>query len=182
MNAFGILYPQYWCHVAAEENFDKHLRILLDAYGHGKILGEGEQKLMIKPLINRDAIMSQRSLFKTCMKSNSRTAMLPPFDVNPLTKIWWVLDSNNSLTQNFGEFLKLAEMAMVHVIRSVEDERLFSSLGFLKSKLRSKLDEHIEVVVGMYSQRVFDLENFPYQRVFDEWFVSGGRGRYLAGT
>lgn len=182
MNAFGVLYPQYWCQVSAEETFDKHLRVLMDTYGHGKILGEGENKLLVTPLINRDALISQRALFKTCMKSNSRTAMLPPFDVNPLTKIWRVLDSNNNLTQNFGEFLKLAEMALVHVIGSVEDERLFSSVGFLKSKLRNNLDDHIQVVVGMYSQRVFDLENFPYQRVFDEWFSTGGRGRYLAST
>lgn len=85
------------------------------------------------------------------MKSNSRNAMLPPFDVNPLTKIWRVLDSNNNLMQSFGEFLKLAEMALVYLIGSVEDEWLFSSVGFLKSKLRNNLDEHIQVVVGMYS-------------------------------
>jgi hypothetical protein len=143
MNAFGILYPQYWVQLSAEEMFDKHLRILMDTYGHGKILGEGEKKLLIPALLDRDALMSQRGLFKTCMKSNARAAMLPPYDVNPLTKVWRVLDSNNSLTQNFGEFLKLAEMAVVHVLGSVEDERLFSSVGFLKSKLRNNLEEHI---------------------------------------
>lgn len=182
MNAFGIFCPQYWWQVSAEEMFDKHLRILMDVYGHAKILGEGEGKLLIKPIIDRDALISQRALFKTCMKSNSRTAMLPPYDVNPLTKIWRVLDSNNSLTENFGEFLKLAEMALVHVIGSVEDERLFSSVAFLKSKLRNNLNEHIQVVVGMFSQRIFTLENFPYQSVFDDWYVTGGRGRYLAST
>jgi len=78
------------------------------------------------------------------------------------------VDSNNNLTQNFGEFLKLAEIAMVHIIGSVEDERLFSNVGFLKSKLRNCLDDNIEVVVGMFSQRIFTLENFPYQNIFDE--------------
>jgi hypothetical protein len=71
-------------------------------------------------------------------------------------------------------------MAIVQVIGSVEDERIFSSVGFLKSKLRNSLQKHIEVVLGMYSQRIYSLENFPYQDVFDDWFVSGGRGRYLA--
>jgi len=47
-------------------------------------------------------------------------------------------------------------------------------LSFLKSKLRNNLEEHVEVVIGMYSQRIFTLENFLYQTVFDEWFVSGG--------
>jgi len=105
--------------------------------------------------------------------------MLPPYDVNPLMKVWRMLDSNNNLTQNFGEFLKLAEIAIVHVIGSVEDKRCFSSVGFLKSKLRNNLDEHIQVVLGMHFQRVYTLENFPYQVVFDEWFVAGGRSRYL---
>ena len=182
MNAFGIFYPQYWCDKKAEETFDSHLQALMAHYGHGKILGEGDAKLLVKPLIDRDAVMAQRSLFKTCMKSNSRAAMLPPYDVNPLTKIWRVLHSNNSLTQNFSEFLKLAEIALVHVLGSVEDERLFSSVGFLKSKLRNNLEDHLQVVVGMFSQGIFTLENFPYQKVFDEWFVSGGRGRYLTST
>lgn len=73
-------------------------------------------------------------------------------------------------------------MALVHVLGSVEDERLFSSMGFLKSKLRNKLEEHIELVVGMFSHRVFSLENFPYQKVFDNWFITGKRGRYLVGV
>lgn len=180
MNAFGILYPQYWCQGDAEEHFDKHLRCLLDNYGHGKILGEGDNKILVPALINRDLLMAQRSLFKTCMRSNCRSAMLPPYDVNPLTRVWRVLDSNNSLTQSFCEFVKLAEMAMVHVIGSAEDERTFSSLNFLKSKLRNSLEEHLQIVVGMHSQRLFTIESFPYQKVFDTWFITGERGRYLA--
>lgn len=180
MNAMGILYPQYWCTPNAEDMFDSHLRTLMDMYGHGRILGEGEKKLLIKPLIDRDALISQRALFKTCMKSNSRAAMLPPYDINPLTKVWRVLQSNHNLTQNFGEFLKLAEIALVHVLGSVEDERLFSSVGFLKSKLQNNLEEHIQVVVGMFSQRLYSIDTFPYQLVFDDWFSTGGRGRYMS--
>jgi len=71
-------------------------------------------------------------------------------------------------------------MAIVHVIIFVEDERTFSSVGFLKSKLRNNLDEYIQV--EMYSQRIYSLENFSYQAMFDEWFVSSGRGRYLMGN
>lgn len=180
MNAMGILYPQYWVQGLAEENFDKHLRTLMDAYGHGKVVDTGETKHFIQPLISRDQLMSQRSLFKTCMKSNARAALMPPFDLNPLTRVWRVLDGNSSLCQSFSEFLKLAELAVTHVIGSVEDERLFSALKFVKSKLRASLDDHLQVAVGMYAQRIFTLETFPYPKVFDEWYSTGGRGRYLA--
>jgi len=180
MSALGIMYPQFWCDANADDQFDAHLRVLVDAYGHGKTLGSGSEKLLLKPLIDRDQLMSQRGLFKVCMKSNARAALLPPFDVNPLTKVWRVLHSNNSLTKSFSEFIKLAEIAVTHVIGSVEDERTFSSLTFLKSKLRATLVDNLEVAVGMYSQRVFTLESFPYQRVFEDWFKAGQRGRYLA--
>jgi len=156
MNALGILYPQYWCASDAKEMFDKHFHILMDAYNHGKIVGEGKKKLLVPSLIDQDALISQWSLFKTYMKSNSRAATLPSFDVNPLIKIWRVLDSNNNLIQNFGEFLKLAKMAVVNVLGSV--------------------------VVDMFSQKIYSIDNFPYQKVFDEWFTIGGRGRYIANT
>lgn len=58
--------------------------------------------------------------------------MLPPFDLNPLTKVWRVHDGNNNLTKNFFEFIKLDEIVVTHVIGSVEDEKTFSSISFLK--------------------------------------------------
>jgi len=46
MNAMGILYPQYWIAnvkpEAIEMNFPKHLRVLVDFYGHGRMVGEKE--------------------------------------------------------------------------------------------------------------------------------------------
>lgn len=158
--------------------FDKHLRTLLDAYSDAKILAEGEKKMLIKLLIDCDTLMAQQGLFKMCMKSNSCYAVLPPYDVNPLTKVWRVFDSNNNLTQNFKEFLKLVEMGVVHVIGLVEDERTFSNLSFLKSKLQDNLEEHIQVVIDIYSQCIFTLENFPYKAILDEWFLSSGHNIY----
>jgi len=122
----------------------------MDIYNHGKIIGEGDKKLFLKPLVDRDVFISQSTLFILCMKSNACAAMLPPFDVNPLTKVGRILNANNILTQNFGEFLKLVELVVVHVLEFVEDEWLFSIVGFLKSKLYNNFEEQIQVVVGMY--------------------------------
>lgn len=71
-------------------------------------------------------------------------------------------------------------MTVVHILEFVEDEQLFSSIGFLKSNLHNNLKEHLQVVVGMYCEQIFTLENFLYYKVFDKWFVCQGRGRYLA--
>jgi len=50
----------------------------------------------------------------------------------------------------FPEYYKLAQVAIVQVLGSVEDERCFSSLAFLKNKLRNSLDMHLECGVEMY--------------------------------
>jgi hypothetical protein len=67
----------------------------------------------------------------------------------------------------YPEYRKLAEIAVTYILGSVEDERYFSSVGFLKNKLRNPLDNNLEVVVGMFSQCVFTLEKFPYDTCFE---------------
>jgi hypothetical protein len=39
------------------------------------------------------------------------------------------------LSEKVNEYNKLAEIAMVEVLRSVEDERMFNNLSFIKNKL-----------------------------------------------
>jgi hypothetical protein len=38
----------------------------------------------------------------------------------------------------------------------------------MKSKLHNKFNEHLLIVVGMYSQSFYTLQNFPYDVVFDD--------------
>jgi len=72
----------------------------------------------------------------------------------------------------------LAKVAIIQVLGSVEDERCFSSLTFLKNKLRNSLDTHFECVVGMYTQKIFSLETFPYNNdAYNQW-VEGVDQRY----
>jgi hypothetical protein len=60
-------------------------------------------------------------------------------------------------------------MAIVHVLGSVKDDCCFSSLAFMSSKLQATLDPSLPLVVGMYSQKFFTLENSPYTTTFDAW-------------
>jgi len=82
------------------------------------------------------------------MSTNSKKHMEPPFDLNPLTRLWSYQDSCTILRiKIFLEFYKLVEIAIVQVLGSIEDERCFSSLSFLKNKLWNSLDTHLECVV-----------------------------------
>jgi hypothetical protein len=61
-------------------------------------------------------------MFKLYMKNNSKVAMEPPFDLNPLIHIWKTINASPILTHSFFEYFKLVEMAIVHVLSSVKDE------------------------------------------------------------
>jgi hypothetical protein len=90
---------------------------------------------------------SKQPLFKVAMIPNSAAMMeLPPIGngpriviMNPLIKIWRELNANPSFSKAFPKYIKLAHIAIVHVLGSVKDERVFSSLNFLKDKQRTGL-------------------------------------------
>ena len=179
LDAFGICYPQYWLQKDAEITFSKHLDVLKNWYCNTKVLGSGVDKEIIPGILDRWSLDSQQGYFKIAMKSNAPAAMEPPYDLNPVTQIWRTISASRVLAHGFPEYLKLAEIALVHVIGSVEDERVFSSVSFLKSKLRNSLDPHLGLVVGMYSQTLYTLQNFPYDAVFDSWTNAAPvNGRY----
>ena len=86
---------------------------------------------------------------------------------NSLMKLLHFMVCNRALISYFLEFAKLAEIAIVHVLDSLEDESTFSSLSFLKKKTKNRLDNaHLSLVVGMHVQEVYTLKNFPYNACF----------------
>jgi hypothetical protein len=67
------------------------------------------------------------------------------------------------------KYLKLAEIGCAFVLGSVEDERTFSSLKFLKSRLRNRLEDKLPLVVRMDGQKKFTQEIFPYKKALESW-------------
>jgi len=85
------------------------------------------------------------------MKSNVVAAMEAPFHINPLTQLWWTLEVFCILRHSFLKTFKLVKIATIQVLWLVEDEHTFSTFSFMKLKLKSCLNEHLHIVVGMYS-------------------------------
>jgi hypothetical protein len=44
----------------------------------------------------------------------------------------------------------------------VEDDRIFSTLMFMKTRLRNRLCEHLDLVVCMFAQPFYTVDTFPY--------------------
>jgi hypothetical protein len=70
---------------------------------------------------------------------------------------------------NFPEYVKLAEMAMVQIVNSVEDEHYFSTLAFMKSNFHKGLITHLPLVVRMFARQFYTLQNFPYAKCIEQW-------------
>lgn len=101
---------------------------------------------VVPALIDSQLLDVQSSFFKMSMKSNCMWAMENFGDLNPVSMIsWQKLSMNALLASKLPEFHKLAEMVVVQIMGSVEDERVFSTLSFMKTKLRSKLTDHFVV-------------------------------------
>lgn len=101
------------------------------------------------------------------MKSNALATLEPPYDINLVTRIWCAIYVYRVFSHGFPKYLKLTELTLVRVIKSVKDECVFSSVSFLQTKLHNSLDPHLGVVVGMYSQNIFTLHSFPCDSIFD---------------
>lgn len=57
----------------------------------------------------------------------------------------------------------------VQVLGSVEDERTFSTIAFIKNKVQNCLTNYLSPTVGIFSQKFFILETFSFDKVYDEW-------------
>ena len=54
------------------------------------------------------------------------------------------------MLSHLSEYFKVAEIAIATVLGSVEDERTFSMLSFMKSKLRNRLGGHMDTCVKLF--------------------------------
>lgn len=181
LDAFGIVYPQYWRQNGADDSFPQHLAVLKDFYCRAKVLEapltDDGNSYTVAEMLSAANLDNQQALFKMTMKANANAACEPPLTVNPVIKLWRNLSQSRHLSSLISEFFKIAEIGCCLVLGSVEDERCFSTLKFLKSCQRNRLDKHLPLVVRMFGQNYYTLENFPYKEAMDSWkkAVKGGR-------
>jgi hypothetical protein len=65
--------------------------------------------------------------------------------------------------------MKIVELAVVMVLCSVEDERTFSTLLFMKNKLQNRLLTHLPTTIAMHAQPFYSLDDFPYDAEYEHW-------------
>jgi hypothetical protein len=173
MNALSIVFPQFWLQSTCDELFALHMNTIR---GHFAVVGfvnrgtvEEPKIVQVDPLLDARTLGLQTSLFKLTMKSNAKSAMEEPRDKNLVSKLWQKVGQNALMLSRLSEFIKLAEIAVTATLGSVEDERTFSTLGFMKSKVRNRLGGHLDTCVKMFSQPFFNQDTFPYSESISHW-------------
>ncbi len=58
-------------------------------------------------------------------------------DVNLVTHMWLKIQFSTLLVEKLSEYMKVVEIAMEMVLGSMEDEKTFNNLAFMKSKLHN---------------------------------------------
>ncbi len=85
------------------------------------------------------------------MSHNVKAVMRESKDVNLIIHMWLKKQSSALLVQKLSEYMKVVKITMVMVLGSVEDERTFSNLTFMKSKFYNQLTTHLDLCVYMFT-------------------------------
>jgi hypothetical protein len=71
---------------------------------------------------------------------------------------------------------KLVEITLVLIGGSVEDERTFSIVKWVKNPQRNRLQgDNLDACVRVHGQTWFDLKTFPYEMALESWLAKTER-------
>jgi hypothetical protein len=223
LDAFSVVYPQYWQTQPSAEDFASKLDVIKQRYCQAASYPGGDLRPLLDeglldiqtPLFREQAALKTQQIYKERARAaTNASGRCPPVlsrgdsgdegggaededgtsgleactsasaaaapHIGLTTDLWRRLTVSSYSKSRLSEFAKLAELVLVMVPGSVEEERTFSTMSFIKSKLRNRLDEHLRPAVQLFSQRMFDLDSFPYDEALNIWRDAAPRGRYMA--
>eukprot|EP00983_Pelagomonas_calceolata_P109909 1159611-Pelagomonas_calceolata.AAC.8 len=106
-----------------------------------------------------------------------KQASEPATVASKAAEFWAQLESKGDCFR-CPEWMKLAELALVMVPGSVEDEHMFSTLKFLNST-QPLQEKHTNVCARGFKRMEYDLMSFPYPDAIGWWLdAKKKRGRY----
>jgi hypothetical protein len=79
------------------------------------------------------------------------------------------LASNIIVADKLLEYLKFVKLAIGMVLGNVEDKRTFFNVKFLELKFQNWLIVHLELVVAMFAQKIYNLDSFLFYIAIWQW-------------
>ncbi|KAJ9528750.1 hypothetical protein QJQ45_020653 [Haematococcus lacustris] len=177
----AVVYAHYWDKQPSDEDFLERLAIVKARYCMDATLADGQ---LAPALLDQQKLSAQQSAFVEVMRCQAEhRVQLSSAAANPAketTKLWRYLAGQPITKADILEYIKLAELALVMTPGSVEEERMFSAMAYLKDDTRNRLQEcHLNVCARVFSSNQFDLDTFPDERAISKWLDNAVvRGRY----
>jgi hypothetical protein len=164
LDAFAILQPRFWGsrgevgHAELQGIVKEKLDILVSTYSAKVSLPT--VPIIIAP-IDAKMLREQFDDFFLWMQGSATTDG---------TGVFWVnMFARPTAKYHISEFMKLAQIMLLIIVGSVENERVFSCLNLTKNPSRNKLDEnHLNVCVRAKKCK-WGISNFPYDLALGVW-------------
>ena len=176
LSAFAVLQPGFWFRnraVADDEDSraefiksgKKKFDVLVGRYGALNVQVGVEHIPAIIDASNANAEWdSLEVLMESCMRF--------PSDACPTTAEFWKSHlQNDAITARMPEIVKLVRIMLLAPTGSVENERSFSDMNFLKDDKRNSLGEdHLNDSMHGWRCR-FGVNDFPYEAALGAWMA-----------
>ncbi|KAJ9531465.1 hypothetical protein QJQ45_006913 [Haematococcus lacustris] len=167
----AVVYAHYGDKQPSGEDFLERLAIVKARYCMDATLADGQ---LAPALLDQQKLSAQQSAFVKVMRCQAEhRVQLSSSAANPAketTKLWRYLAGQPITKADILEYIKLAELALVMTPGSVEEERMFSAMAYLKDDTRNRLQEcPLNVCARVFSSNQFDLDTFPDERAISKW-------------
>lgn len=171
LDAGSVVYLQYWAGCPSRADFDAKLDTLLKHYGvHKSILGKDGKSHQVQPILDAEGLNGERCIVYGMLQRQG-PSLSERFSDSPAptTAMWRELTANKVVEVAIPHFLRVVNLVLCMVGGSVEEERTFSTMKFLKNERRNRLSNHLAACCRVYSQAFFSLETLPFDRLYTCW-------------
>ena len=100
----------------------------------------------------------------------SRKSRKKPNITTLCQEFWTYVEENPGRASTLKEWILLAKLIFVMVPGSVEEERMFSAMKYLKNLYRNRLNEkHLTLCARAFHHSRLTIDNFPYKEAIRHW-------------
>ena len=191
MKAMGVCFPQWYNHHArSASSLRTQVEVLAQVWGEAKVCN-GEE---YPPLLDSNQLVAQSDDFfsvasrhapealaavaaaREAIKAGSGSDVQRKVVLPAATVFWRRMSQNKLLASRYSEFLKLAEAVLVQTSTSVEEERTFSNMAFIKNRMRNRLDVHLNECVRLFHNPFFpSIGDMPVGKATRDWLQAKAR-------
>lgn len=177
MGAFEIFEPKWWRSTRVLTGAEmealsmSHLTTFADKYGDDATTCDG---FLVEKLVDGDALKSEWTNFAGFMKARVDQ---PAWAAMEPREFWTVTFSTDMFAEFLPNFARLAQVLLVLPMTSVENERHFSLMAFIKNNKRNRmLEPHLNICTRLFTCK-HTFKTLPTEECLRQWLDPDGTQR-----